>query len=174
MSRKVKFTIYDAMQEKGVFDTNPANAFSRDPTDGHTLYKGPVQYPKMLYHPKGEQRITVPGTVEVDKAGGRMIVGEQRELIYMTVENEAEEKAAVAKGWHVQAAGAIRARVNQIISSNPNISDEEKELLLASVPMIQADRVKELEAEIAKLQSEKAKPVAGAVAKPATATATAA
>lgn len=157
MSRKVKFTIYDAMQEKGLFDTNPANAFSRDPTDGHTLYKGPVQYPKMLFHPKGEERVTVPGTVEVDKAGGRMIVGEQREMIWMQVDDEAAEKAAVAKGWHVQAAGAIRARVNQIIASNPNISGEEKELLLASVPMIQADRVKELEAEIAKLQAEKTK-----------------
>lgn len=109
MAKKLH-TIYDMMQEKGVFDSNPANTFSRD-TEGVGLYKGPVAYPKMLYHPKGEEKIVQPGE-EVESRrhpDGFVVRGEVRELISKKADNQEEEVKLKAEGWHEHPAQAIAA-----------------------------------------------------------------
>lgn len=108
MPRQNRFTIYDAMEAKGVFDSNPANQFAKDST-GLPIYKGPVEYPKMLYHPKGEERVSKPAEAISTPFGPKM-VGEERRLIFRTVENEEEEKELLKAGWHRHPKDAVRAR----------------------------------------------------------------
>lgn len=151
-----RFSIYDALDKKGYFDSNPANSFARDKVTGASLFQGPVEYPKMMYHPEGEEKIIAPGEV-VTNALGAMRVGEQREMLYQIVEGPAEEKVLRAEGWHDHPARAIRARVEKQIASNPEISEKDKAKLLKSIPQISSDtRIRELEAEIAKLTADRA------------------
>ena len=147
MPQKTRFTIYDAMEGRGVFSSNPANPGSRD-NDGNDLYTGPVPFPKMVYHPEGEERITTPAEM-VLRAGQYVPVGEQRELINKTVNNQAEFDAAIAEGW--------QARVNGLIEAG-NLTEKEIKALLASIPKLSpsVNRIKELEAEIARLTATKA------------------
>lgn len=151
MPGRTRFTIYDALDQSGYFESNPANTYARDKTTGSGLYTGPVEYPKMLFHPQGEERIVVPGEIITTPLGAK-IVGEQREMLYLTVNNLSEERAALAEGYHDHPAKAIRARVMQTIATNPKITEKEKAKLLSSIPVSSsADRVKELEAELARL-----------------------
>lgn len=151
---KTRFTIYDAMENNGFFASNSANAGSMD-HDGNALYTGPVEYPKMLYHPQGEEKIIVPAEM-VLRAGQYVPVGEQRELINMIVNNSVEEKAALAEGWLDHPAKAMRVRVENIIETN-ELSEKETKALLAKIPKISIsiNREAELLAEIAKLKAEK-------------------
>ena len=155
MPQKTRFTIYDAMEGRGVFSSNPANPGSRD-NDGNDLYTGPVPFPKMVYHPEGEERITTPAEM-VLRAGQYVPVGEQRELINKTVNNQAEFDAAIAEGWHDHPAKAVEARVNGLIEAG-NLTEKEIKALLASIPKLSpsVNRIKELEAEIARLTATKA------------------
>lgn len=124
-----RFTIYDALDAQHYFDTNPANQDSRDPTSGTSLYQGPVQYPRMMYHPQGVERVVVRG--ERVKIGDEwMTVGEQKEIIYRIVNSEAEEKAAVAEGWHHHAASAMRAAGKEAPATGADqvIADLERKL----------------------------------------------
>lgn len=107
MAKKVRFTIYDKMADDGVFDKNPANAGARA-EDGTVLYSGPVAYPKMLYHPKGEFRVLTPAEPVMTPAGVKY-VGEQKELIWRLAGDAAEETELVAAGWHLHPAKAIEA-----------------------------------------------------------------
>lgn len=100
-TRTKKFTIYDRLEEVGMFDGNAANAQSDD-------YKGPQQYPKMLYHPEGATVITKPGEIITTPLGPK-VVGEQREIITRTVGSEAEELEALEAGWHDHPSKAIAA-----------------------------------------------------------------
>ena len=101
MARRNIFTIYDVMNDKGVFEENPANACS-------PKYAGPVSYPRMLYHPLGEMRITQKAEIIVTPMGPEK-VGQQQELIH-AIANDAEEEAALLeKGWHRLPADAIAA-----------------------------------------------------------------
>ena len=84
MPRANRFTIYDALEKSGYFDKNPANTFARDATTGATLFKGPVEYPKMMYHPLGETRVIVAAEVITTPLGAKE-VGEQREMLYQIV-----------------------------------------------------------------------------------------
>jgi len=122
------FTIFDVMEAKGVFEDNPANIFSPE-------YAGPVSYPRMFFHPKGEFRVTVAAEQIVTPMGPKL-VGEQRELIWQLAKDEAEEKALRAKGWHDHPSKAVAAGAGV----EPEISDAEK--------------VGELEAELAKLRAQ--------------------
>ena len=124
-----RFTIYDAMDAKGVFEENSANATALG-------YKGPVAYPKMFYHPKGETRITVPAEIIMTPLGPKA-VGEQREIIWQIVATPAEEKALRLAGWHDHPAKAIAAGGGVAPATSP------------------ANRIADLEAESAKLQAEK-------------------
>lgn len=106
--RDNSFTIYDVMEKKGAFSSNPANTSSYDPVTNAGLYRGPVPFPKMLYHPKGESRVTVPAEVVMGPYGPTRN-SEQRELISKIVNDEAELAAALAEGWHQHPADAIAA-----------------------------------------------------------------
>lgn len=103
-----RFTVYDAMENAGWFTSNPANLGSRD-KDGRPLYAGPVKFPMMLYHPRGEERVSVPGTMEKTSWGTVEKFGEQWELISREVKSDAELADALAEGWHKHPAHAIRA-----------------------------------------------------------------
>lgn len=107
MAQRNRFTIYDALDAKGFFDSNPANAGSRN-HEGQALYAGPVEYPKMVYHPLGLERIVVPAEVITTPYGPKE-VGEQRELICQVVNNPEEEAKMVNAGWHLHPAAAIQA-----------------------------------------------------------------
>lgn len=96
-----RFTIYDMMEAKGLFEANPANQSSQH-------YKGPIRFPKMLYHPKGEEIITVQAEV-ISTPLGPKEVGEQREIVHMVVNTPNELKAALDDGWHEHPADAIEA-----------------------------------------------------------------
>src|SRR5262249_43191656 len=121
--------------------------------DGSSLYKGPVEYPKMMYHPLGETRIVVPAEVLQTPLGPKL-VGEQREMLHKTVGNEAEEAALVAEGWHDHPAKSVKAKVMAEIKANPKISEKDKARLLASIPQISSEtRIRELEAEMERLKS---------------------
>lgn len=146
-----RFTIYDALEKNGYFDKNSANTYSRDPTTGESLYSGPVEFPKALYHPDGEERITVPAELIMTPMGAKA-VGEQREMIFQIVKTKAEEDAARAEGWLDHPAKAVRRRVELFIENTPAISDKEKAKLLASIPSVSSStRIQELERELARL-----------------------
>lgn len=102
-----RFTVYDAMEASGYFRTNPANAGARDES-GKPLYKGPVKFPMMLYHPRGEERVSVPGTMERTSYGTIEKFGEQWEIISREVNSDEELTDALAEGWHKHPAVAIK------------------------------------------------------------------
>ena len=103
-----RFTIYDAMEASGAFSRKPANANSRD-EGGRPLYAGPVKFPMMLYHPRGEERVSVPGTMERTAHGTVEKFGEQWELVTREVADDAALADALAEGWHRHPAMAIKA-----------------------------------------------------------------
>lgn len=102
-----RFTVYDMMEDKGLFESNPANLHSRDST-GLPLYKGPVEFPKMLYHPVGETKVSKPAEA-INTPFGPKWVGEERQLINKTVETKEEEEILLKEGWHFSPGAATRA-----------------------------------------------------------------
>lgn len=102
-----RFTVYDVLESKGYFKKNPANLGAQT-EDGAALYSGPVQYPKMVYHPRGEERILQEGEVINTPLGPKLIM-QQRELIWRIVNNREEEAEALRLGWHSHPAEAMRA-----------------------------------------------------------------
>ncbi len=146
-----RFTIYDALEKAGYFDKNSANTYSRDPTTGESLFTAPHEYPKMLYHPEGEEKVIVPAEIIMTPLGPKSI-GEQREMIYKIVGSRVEEEALLADGWHTHPAGGVRKRVELFIEASPAISEKEKAKLLGGIPSISSDtRIRELERELARL-----------------------
>jgi hypothetical protein len=123
--RSRRFTIYDAMDARGDFESNPANAISPE-------YKK-AEFPKMFYHPLGEEKIVVPAEIIVTPLGPKA-VGEQREIINRTVNNEAEEREARSAGWHDHPSKAIAAAGKDA----PAVSSDET--------------IKELQAQLAQMQ----------------------
>lgn len=165
-----RFTIYDALEKNGYFDANPANTFARDLTTGASLFAGPVEYPKMLFHPEGEERVIVPAEIITTPLGPKA-VGEQRELLYQTVHSRAEEDAATAEGWWDHPAKAVRRRVELYIESSPDLAPKDRAKLLATIPAVSIavtnqDRIRELERQIAEYEALKAAGVE--VAQPST------
>lgn len=162
-----RFTIYDKLEADGAFAANPANSYARGP-NGENLFSGPIQFPQMLYHPKGEQQVTVQGEIMNTPLGAHR-VGEQRELVHKIVGSEAELKAALAAGWHTHPALANRARIEGQIESG-QLSEEIGQAMLEALPLVNPiSKMKELEEELAQLRREKAASLAAAAvpAKPA-------
>jgi hypothetical protein len=89
------------MDAKGIFDMNSANFSSPQ-------YQGPIEYPKMFYHPLGKQRVIQKAEI-LQTPFGPQKVGEQWELIARTVSDPDEERRARAAGWHDHPAKAIEA-----------------------------------------------------------------
>lgn len=117
-ARNRRFTIYDMMEAKGIFAANPANADAGvDEMTGEPIYKGPVRYPLMMYHPEGLERIIVDaqpltdtaGNAVLDRNGDPIMRGEQREIVWQLVHSLKEERALRKEGWHDHPADAIAA-----------------------------------------------------------------
>lgn len=145
-----RFTIYDALEKAGAFDSNPANHFARDKTNGSSLYKGPVEYPKMFYHPQGEQRVLVPGEW-IATLNGPKLVGEQKELVSQTVEDLVAENALRADGWWDHPAKAVRARIEAAIAAGTLPASA-----LKTIPAMSSDqRIKDLEAELTRITASR-------------------
>ncbi len=148
-------TPYDVMEANGVFASNPANPGSAD-AQGNQLYKGPVKFPQMFYHPSGEERILVPGE-ELRRPDGQpvmdyktnrpMIVGELKEIIWQIAADEGEAEALRMAGWHDHPAKAIHAAGG------------------VAPPISSAEQMSKMEEEIARLQSELATAKAGSLGK---------
>lgn len=128
-NRSNRMTIYDLMDAKGVFAANPANAGAMSADDGHSLYVGPVEYPKMLYHPDGEQEVLVPERTEPTPTGP-VKVPAQLAMKYKVVKDETEEEELRAAGWHDHPADALAARgeVAPAKSSDQRIKSLEAEI----------------------------------------------
>lgn len=120
--RHSRFTVYDVLEAKGIFDMNPANSSSPE-------YVGPIDYPRMFYHPKGKQRVIQKAEV-LNTPYGPVKVGEQYELIARTVKNEEEEMRARAAGWHDHPAKAMEAggRDAPPMTAHGRIADLERQL----------------------------------------------
>ncbi len=129
-----RFTIFDAMEHAGIFEANPANLDSRD-IEGNSAYRGPVAFPKMLYHPEGKEHILNPGTTEL-VAGQYVKVNEQKELDFVVVKDAKEEREYLAKGWHTHPSRAIAARTGE---APPTVSDTREQDLLDQIAKLQAD-----------------------------------
>jgi hypothetical protein len=138
-----RFTVFDVMEAKGVFKKNPANIGSQD-ANGAALYSGPVQYPRMMYHPDGKERVIQAGEIVVTPMGPQRIM-EQREIIHQIVNNYAEEQAAVAAGWHTHPSNAIRASGKE---APPTGADQ----VIADLQR----KIKELEAQQKSLEASQA------------------
>lgn len=147
-------TVYHQMEEKGYFEANPANRDGRNPTTGESTYEGPVQFPKMFYHPQGQQKVTVPAEIVVTPLGPQR-VGEQKELIFQIAKNQAEAEALQAAGWWDHPGKAIRARLQLehpgMTVVGPELGPEEK--------------IRELEAELALMRADVLDKQAGEKAK---------
>jgi hypothetical protein len=102
-----RLTIYDMMDAKGYFATNPANPGSRD-SEGKMLYAGPVEYPKMFYHPNGETKLVDRGTLRATLVGPEKI-NTRLELVSQIAHGPEEEAELRAAGWHDTPGKAIVA-----------------------------------------------------------------
>jgi hypothetical protein len=119
MSRKrmgAVYSVYHAMEDRGVFDSNKANVHAVN-NDGVSIYEGPVPYPRMLYHPKGEQFVISQGIMVTDR-DSRPVVDENGKIKYagtttgtkwIQVDNEEQEAEMLGQGWHRTEAQALRS-----------------------------------------------------------------
>ena len=134
MAKKRRFTIYDKLEEDGVFESNPANSTANPEVLEAAKAAGtpvwPVPYPRMLYHPQGERRVTVAGEIIMTPLGPKE-VGRQTELVWQVANNQAEHKALLAQGWHESPADA------QAVANGRTPEDEAEDL---------AVQIRELEA----------------------------
>ncbi len=140
--RDKRFTVYDVMEASGVFDQNKANTSSPE-------FDGPVTYPKMFYHPKGERRVIVPPEIVMTPIGPKA-VGEQSEIIWEIANSKAEGDELRAQGWHDHPAKAIAAGGGKApaMSSDQRIQDLEEQLRA-----LQAERNDALAAKNAEVQA---------------------
>ena len=138
-----RFTQFDMMDAKGIFAANAANVTSHDPHTGQSLYKGPVQYPMMFYHPEGKTRVTVRAE-QVNTPYGPTMNSEQRELISRVAGNAAEAAVLRKLGWHEHPADAIAA----------GLTDEQKAAGVVPPPKGAENRITTLEAEKADMEKE--------------------
>lgn len=145
--RNNRFTIYDMMEAKGVFEQNPANPYARD-SNGLSIFK-PQEYPKMLYHPEGKEEVTQQPTA-ISTPFGPQMVGEQRKLISKIVEDAEGEAKLLAEGWHLKPRDAIYARHKKAGTEAPHIAE--------NVFESEIDRLKRELAEANAKLAEKGKP----------------
>jgi hypothetical protein len=136
-----RFTIYDMMEQKGVFDENPANVNARD-DEGLSIYQK-QDFPKMYYHPEGKTRVTVPAE-EVATPFGPKRVGEKSEIIWILAKNQKEADLLEKKGWHDHPAKAIHAGGGEAppISSAQQISDLETKLKQMERELTEARKIR--------------------------------
>lgn len=124
-----RFTIFDMMDAKGVFAANPANTHARDPNSGDALYVGPVEYPKMFYHPEGLER-QVEAERKEATATGIVTMPARFEMVSKVAKNAEEGKVLRDAGWHDHPAKALLAAGKEApaMSSGARISDLEAQM----------------------------------------------
>lgn len=66
------------------------------------------EFPKLMYHPTGEEEVLTHGTLE-NTLYGPELRNQQTAVKNRTVRNAAEEAAAKEEGWHLTKAEAIAA-----------------------------------------------------------------
>lgn len=142
MPRENIHTVFDRMAAKGVFRANPANQDSVD-ANGQSAYQGPVQFPKMVYHPKGASRITVQAEMVATPFGPTMN-NQQKEIINKLVNSKVELDEALKAGWHQHPSDAIAA----------GLTEEDIAAGVRPPPKGAASRITSLEAERDKLAAE--------------------
>lgn len=130
--RHARFTVYDVMEAKGLFDQNSANSSSPQ-------YQGPVEYPKMYYHPTGKQRVIQKAELLSTPLGPQK-VGEQFELISRTAKDQAEADRLERAGWHDHPAKAIAASGEKPppMTAHGRIADLERQIKIMENQLIQA------------------------------------
>ena len=148
------YSIYHSMEDRGLFETNKANVQAIN-NDGLSIYEGPVQYPKMLYHPKGELHCINQGILVTDR-DSRPVFDETGKPKYagavwgvknIIVESEAQEAEIVAQGWHFTEAQALRANPETHLKAPPKTHAE-----------LQQERIAELEKKLAEATAPQAQP----------------
>ena len=138
MARLAKrFTVYDVMEEKGVFDSNPANSTARD-EHGRSVYSGPQEFPKMLYHPQGKTKTIDQGEAVATPFGPKMI-GIKEELISVIVSTPEEEARLLAQGWHKKPFQAIAASGAEAPVDNSEINTDQIESLKKEIEKLKAE-----------------------------------
>src|SRR5258705_5382316 len=131
--QNARFSIYDALDANGYFDGGPQAKFPGNPANAeHADYKGPVEYPRMFYHPEGKERVVVPAEI-IETPMGAKLVNEHRELICAIAADAAEAAKFRAAGWHDHPAKA-NAKAGRAVA-----------------PQTASDKIAELEAEIRRL-----------------------
>jgi hypothetical protein len=130
--RHSRYTVYDIMEAKGVFEENPANSSS-------PRYAGPQEYPKMFYHPTGKQRVIQKAEI-LQTAYGPVKVGEMMELISRTVHTRDDEERARAAGWHDHPAKAIAASGAQApaMAASGRVAELEHQMLVLQAQLAAA------------------------------------
>src|SRR5215471_635883 len=126
-ARAHRFTIYDVMEAQGILDENKANTSSPD-------YGGPLEYPKMFYHPRGETRVTQRAEIIATPLGPQK-VGEQLELVHRIANNADEERAFRELGWHDHPSKAIAASGKE---APPTVSYSREDELRSQIEALQA------------------------------------
>ena len=126
--RTKMMTRYHVMEAQGAFASNPANADAVS-EQGEILYAGPIEYPKMMYHPLGEEREIEPERREPSPTGVQIIPAKM-EMIYQVVNNDSEEMALRDSGWHDHPAKALVAAGKKApaISSQQHINSLEAQI----------------------------------------------
>jgi hypothetical protein len=135
--RHSRFTIFDVMEAQGTFDLNSANSSS-------PRYSGPVEYPKMFYHPTGKTRVIQRAEI-LNTPFGPQKVGEQFELISRLAKDEGEEDRLRTAGWHDHPAKAIAAGGGDAppMTAHGRIADLERQLAALQAQLLVAKSVPE-------------------------------
>lgn len=130
--RNSRFTVYDVMEAKGLFDMNPANSSSPQ-------YNGPVEYPKMYYHPTGKMRVIQKAEL-LNTPMGPQKVGEQFELIARVARDQIEADRLERAGWHDHPAKSIAASgaPAPAMTAHGRIADLERQVMILQNQIIQA------------------------------------
>jgi hypothetical protein len=123
-----RFTVFDVLEAQGHFDSNPANISSPQ-------YNGPIEFPKMYYHPTGKMRVIQKAEI-LNTPYGPQKVGEQQEIIARVVHNAEEEARVKQAGWHDHPAKSIAAGGG------------------TAPPMTAHGRIADLERQLASLQAQ--------------------
>lgn len=130
--RNSRFTVFDVMEAKGLFDENPANSSS-------PRYQGPVEFPKMYYHPQGKMRVVQKAEM-LNTPLGPQKVGELFELIARIAKDQTEADRLERAGWHDHPAKSIQASGQQAppMTAHGRIADLERQVMILQNQIAQA------------------------------------
>lgn len=161
-----RFSIYDVMEGRGDFAKNPANASAVDSVTGISVYTR-LKFPKMVYHPRGEERVVRKGE-PLATPMGVVMVGEQRELINKIIRDEKELNLAVKEGWHLSPTAAMKKAAEL-----RGETLDRAESPLEAESLAKQDEISQLRKQLAEMEERnaalelgmvRAKPEAGALA----------